>query len=468
MAGFSRNSAVTRSGRVVLERPIEVGRDFVAWLALFSAFLVMGCQQDDAVELRFWAMGREGEVVQELMPEFERENPGIRVRVQQIPWSAAHEKLITAHVGGSTPDLSQLGNTWVPEFAALRALEPLDRRLRSSSSIDSSAFFPGILETNRVHDRLFGVPWYVDTRVLFYRRDLMAEVGYDSIPDSWSEWKTAMVALKAHLGPDRYPIFLPINEWTVPVVLGLQAGSGLLNAPATRGAFAEDEFRSAYEFYLGLFADGLAPPVANNEIANFYQEFARGYVCMYVTGPWNLGEFRRRLPEELQDSWATAALPGPTGVSSGLSLAGGSSLVVYSRSKHKDEAWRLAEFLLRPEQQVKFWELTGDLPAHRAAWADSGLANDPYMHAFREQLERAVPTPKVPEWEQIAAKLQERTELATRRAAPAESVLTLLDADVDRLLEKRRWLIEHGRDVYRASAEPTDAEPAGAEGSGSR
>jgi multiple sugar transport system substrate-binding protein len=39
--------------------------------------------------LEFWAMGREGEVVQSLMPEFERHNPGIRVKIQQIPWSAA-------------------------------------------------------------------------------------------------------------------------------------------------------------------------------------------------------------------------------------------------------------------------------------------------------------------------------------------------------------------------------------------
>src|SRR5688572_5999209 len=51
------------------------------------------------VEIRFWAMGAEGEQVAKLVPQFERENPGIRVRVQQIPWTAAHEKLLTAHVG---------------------------------------------------------------------------------------------------------------------------------------------------------------------------------------------------------------------------------------------------------------------------------------------------------------------------------------------------------------------------------
>lgn len=51
---------------------------------------------DTPTTLRFWAMGREGEVVQALAVDFERENPGVRVDVQQIPWSAAHEKLLTA------------------------------------------------------------------------------------------------------------------------------------------------------------------------------------------------------------------------------------------------------------------------------------------------------------------------------------------------------------------------------------
>ena len=74
---------------------------------------------DGEVTLRFWGMGREGEVVQELARGFERDNPGIRVRVQQIPWTAAHEKLLTAHVGDATPDIAQLGNTWIAEFAAL-------------------------------------------------------------------------------------------------------------------------------------------------------------------------------------------------------------------------------------------------------------------------------------------------------------------------------------------------------------
>src|SRR5262249_35859473 len=96
------------------------------------------------VVIDFWGMGREGEVAQQLMPEFEREHPGVRVHVQQIPWTAAHEKLLTAYVGHASPDVAQLGNTWVPEFVALDALVPLDSALRTTPSVAASDYFPGI------------------------------------------------------------------------------------------------------------------------------------------------------------------------------------------------------------------------------------------------------------------------------------------------------------------------------------
>lgn len=413
-------------------------------LLVLFAVLLCGCAgSEDTTRstLRFWAMGREGEVVVELVRDFEHEHPDIAVRVQQIPWSAAHEKLLTSFVGRSTPDLAQIGNTWIAEFAALRALEPLDSRVASSGSLDSASFFPGIWETNIIDGAVFGVPWYVDTRVLFYRKDILEEAGYSTIPATWSGWREAMAASKAVVGQNRYAIFLPINEWTQPVILGLQAGSPLLADNAARGAFSESAFRRAFAFYLDIFRDGFAPPVANTEIANIYQEFTRGYFAMYITGPWNIGEFRRRLPPEMKDDWTTAPLPGPDD-GRAVSLAGGASLVLFESSRQKDAAWRLIEYLSQPEQQLRFYKLSGDLPARLEAWRDSTLLHDQQAAAFGEQLRRVVPTPKIPEWEQIATRLQEHAERAIRGVVLPESALAALDRDVDRILEKRRWLLE--------------------------
>jgi multiple sugar transport system substrate-binding protein len=390
-------------------------------------------------------MGREGEVVEELAREFERENPGVAIEVQQIPWTAAHEKLLTAFVGNSTPDMAQLGNTWVSEFVQLNALEPLGARVAASAEVKQASYFPGVWDTNVIDGELYGLPWYVDTRVLFYRRDVLQRAGYDSVPATWEEWKRAMQAMKRELGAERYPILLPMNEWVPVAILGLQAGSPLLADDATRGAFRDPPFRKAFEWYVDLFREGLAPPVRDSEIANLYQEFARSSICMYITGPWNMGEFQRRLPPELQNAWATAPLPSPDAEWPGASVAGGSSLVLFKRSEHHDTAWRFVEFLSRPEQQIRFHHLSGDLPARIEAWADSGLANDPHVRAFRVQLGRAIPTPKIPEWEQIASLLQERTELAVRGGTSIEETLTIIDNDANKILEKRRWILERAR-----------------------
>ncbi len=404
-----------------------------ALLLLVAAALGCGKQSESAT-LRFWAFGREGEVVQELVRGFEREHPGVRVRVQQIPWTAAHEKLLTAIVGRATPDVAQLGNTWIPEMVTLGALAPV------TGGLPDSSYFPGILATNRVNDTVYGVPWYVDTRVLFYRKDILAQAGYHSVPETWAGWLDAMRAIKRVVGPSKYAIFLPLNEWPPMAILGLQQGSPLIDANGF-GVFRQPEFARAFDFLLTLFREGLAPPVTSTEIANLHQEFGRGTFSMYITGPWNLGEFRRRLPIELQDAWGTAPLPGPNGATSGVSLAGGSSLVVFRASKQARLALELVRYLSRPEQQARFYRLTGDLPARREAWADSALAADREADAFRVQLGRAVPTPMVPEWEQVTTKLMDRTEAAVRGSQSPADALAALDADVDRLLERRRFLL---------------------------
>jgi multiple sugar transport system substrate-binding protein len=423
-----------------LLRPSAAICGSIALLAISTA-----CERADGareVTIRFWAMGAEGEQVAKLVPQFERENPGIRVRVQQIPWTAAHEKLLTAHVGKSTPDVAQLGNTWIPEFEALGALRPLGPLIERSSVIRGQSFFPGIWATNVVDDTVYGIPWYVDTRVLFYRKDLLAQAGWREMPTTWADWRRAMEDIKRTVGKDRWAIFLPTNEWAQPAVLGMQAGSPILKDGGRWGAFSDPEFLRAFEFYLSLYRDGLAPVYGNTDVANLFQEFERGLFVFYITGPWNIGEFGRRLPAELQDDWATAPLPGPTGAESGLSTAGGSSLVLFRESEHPNEAWKLIEFMSRPEIQVRFYQLTGDLPPRLEAWEDTVLSRNDKAHAFREQLDRVQPVPLVPEIELIMAKLIEYAEQSIRGGVPPAEAMRRLDAEVDNILEKRRWILE--------------------------
>jgi multiple sugar transport system substrate-binding protein len=259
------------------------------------------------------------------------------------------------------------------------------------------------------------------------------------MPTTWTDWRQAMKKIKSQMTARQYPLLIPVTEWRPPVILGVQAGSPLLRDNGLYGGFHELPFRKGFDFYLGLFHDGLAPAFSASEISNIYQEFERGNIAMYISGPWQIGEFTNRLPKAMQDKWMTAPLPGMDGP--GVALAGGASLSLYRRSAHKREAWLLMEYLSRPDVQLRFYKLTGDLPARREAWRDTTFANNRYARAFRDQLDRVVPTPKVPEWEQIANKVLEYGEKAVRGRMTVDQALVALDRDVDGLLEKRRWLM---------------------------
>ena len=394
----------------------------------------------------------------ELIPAFESQHPGQHVRVQQMPWLGAHEKLLTAVVAESTPDIAPLGNTWIAEFAMIGALEALDARVAGSAVIDPRDYFEGAWETNRLVGTQYGVPWYVDTRLLFYRRDLLAEAGFERPPQTWAEWHTMLVALRAGFDArgerQRAPLYLPIHEPEPLIALALQQGEPLLRDGDRFGNFRSAGFRRALEFYVSLFGGRLAPRIGV-EIGNLFDEFARGNFVFYIGGPWQIGEFARRLPPELQDSWATAPLPGIDGL--GSSLAFGSSLVVFSGSKKKDAAWQLIEYLSRPEVQRRFYQLTGDLPPRRESWRGPELTNDPHTGAFRSQLERIEATPPIPEWERIMAEIRIMGELAARERVSVDAAAAELDERTDRILGKRRWLLERQRPAVGARA-PSSAE----------
>ena len=403
-----------------------------------ATLALAGCTRASDRVLRFWAMGREGEVVGELLADFQREQPGLTVRVEQLPWSAAHEKLLTAFAGDATPDLAQLGNTWIAEFAALDALQPLQPWLDADRSIAAADYFDGIWRTNQVDGKLFGLPWYVDTRLLFYRRDLFARAGVQAMPDTWSGFAQALDALQR--AGTAHPLLLPVQEFEPLLALALQPDEPLLRDGGRFGNFRGAGFKRALQFYMERFARGHAPSTSGGDIANLWQEFGRGTFACFISGPWNIGELDRRLPANLRTSWGTAELPGPNGP--GASTAGGSSLVVFRRSRRQADAMRLLSYLSRPDVQLRFYALTGDMPPRRSAWASAPLAGDTRARAFAAQLERAKPSPAVPEWERIAQEMQLVATRAVAERWTVDQACATLDARVDGFLAKRRWMLE--------------------------
>jgi multiple sugar transport system substrate-binding protein len=407
-------------------------------IAAGAAAATIGCSRGGDV-LRFWAIGREGEMAGQLAEDFMRRNPGIRIDVQKMPLTAAHEKLLTAYAGEALPDVCQVGNTWLAEFEALDALEPLESFV-TGSNFPVGDYFPAILDSNRLDGKLVGIPWYVDTRLLFCRTDMIKEAGFDSPPASWDEWRQMLGAIKENVGPNRYSVLLPINEYDQIMILGLQQQDELLRDNGRYGNFRSPGFHRALSFYDEIFDRGWAPRMSNTQISNVWDEFGNGLYAFYMSGPWNIAEFKRRLPERLQDDWITAPMPGPDGP--GYSNAGGSSLVIFRASKMKEQAWKFIEYLSDVETQRRFYELTGDIPPRVETWESPILTSSPYSLAFRTQLDRVRSPPRVPEWERICQELRMAQERVVLGASTVEQASIDLDRKADSILEKRRWMMD--------------------------
>ncbi len=413
-------------------------RRFGLALAALGATVPAACARP-ATPLRVWAMGVEGEALGAFARRFEAAHPSEPMRVQALPWGAAHEKLLTAFAADDLPDIIALGNTWVAEFAALGALEPLNARL-AGSPVQFGQVFGGARQSVTIHDEVLGVPWYVDTRLLFYRSDLLNEAGFSKVADNWVDWDVQLAALSSGKREGRYSLLMPINEYEPLVALCLQADTPILIDNTTRGGFQQKGVRDSFAYAASLYARNFAARVTHSEVTDLYSAFARGDYAFYITGPWNLAEFARRLPAGLKNAWATAPLPGPRG--RGASSAGGVSMCISRSSKQKDRAFRFLEYMATTSQQADFYKVTGDLPSDQTAWPVAGLMNDVRLHAFFEQLNLAKPVPQVPEWERIANEMVAALERVVRGLTDLDAALKGLDEFAWTTLAKRRALLQ--------------------------
>jgi multiple sugar transport system substrate-binding protein len=341
--------------------------------------------------ITMWAMGAEGEALPDFVKTFEEANPGVEVEVTAIPWDAAYSKFQTAIAGGNTPDIAMVGSTWMADFGDAFQTVPTD--------LDTSGMFPGAVESTKIDDRATGVPWYVDTRVLYYRTDLAAEAGWTTAPTTWDELHQMAADMKSKAGA----------EWGMRFPAGNDSFQGTLWMPWSNGVELEDgsnwtldspQAVEAYEYYQSFYTDGIANPAADRSAGAQEADFVSGATPMLIDGPFLIGSLEKLGGEGFSDKFTTAVLPTKE---SSVSFSGGAHLAVFDNSDNAESAWKLAQWLSEPETQTAWYEATGDLPAVQQAWQSDALTSQPTLAAFGTQLETARAVPATSTWVQVAA-----------------------------------------------------------------
>jgi multiple sugar transport system substrate-binding protein len=363
--------------------------------------------------LTVWAMGTEGENLPKLIDQFKQANPGVNVTVTPIPWDAAHNKFSTAITANSVPDAAMVGTTWMGEFADLGALDP------TPQGFDNSGFYPGALDTTKVAGTQYGVPWYVETRLVFYRKDLAAKAGFSTPPTDWDGLKAMAKAMKDKAGA-KYGINLqPGGEgsWQTVMPFAWSAGANITGDDQKSFTFDTPEMQEGLKYYQSFFTEKLAgtdlPP--NQTEA----QFVSGQVPMFISGPWMAGSVAKAGGAAIKPNIGVFQLPKNK---TATSFVGGSDFVVFKASKNKDSAWKLVKWLSDAKTQASWFKMSSDLPAVKSAWQDPSIASDPLLPVFGKQLDDAKAPPAIVNWEQVASAFDTEIEkMAKTGQSPADT-----------------------------------------------
>jgi multiple sugar transport system substrate-binding protein len=371
-----------------------------------------------------WAMGAEGEKLPDLTKEFEAANPGVKVEVTAIPWDAAHDKFTTAITANKTPDVAMVGTTWMGEFAGMDAIDP------TPAEIDTSVFFDGAQKTTEVAGTSYGIPWYVETRLVYYRTDLAEKAGITTPPTDWAGLKDMAKAMQDKAGAT-WGMGMQAGgtgSWQSVMPFGWSAGADLTKDDGKAYNFDSPELLKASEYYQSYFTDGIADKAAP-ATPTTEPDFVSGKVPMFISGPWMMSAVEAAGGgEAFKEKYDVMQIPADVTSSS---FVGGSNLVVFKNTENRDSSWKLVQWLGDAETQVTWYGMSTALPSVKSAWQDPALTADTKLAVFGKQLETAQAPPSFPTWEQVVTSFDSEMEKVTKTGADPAAALTTVQAQAE-------------------------------------
>ncbi|WP_329122317.1 sugar ABC transporter substrate-binding protein [Streptomyces sp. NBC_01465] len=406
----------------------------VAAIGLASALTLTACGSSGGADvaadkkqtLTVWAMGAEGEKLGDVAKAYNKTHPNITIKVTPVGWDVAHQKLVAAAAAGTLPDVAQMGGSYMGEFADMGVLEPVDTK-----TFKQGDFFPAAWNQGVVDSTAYGVPWYVDTRVLYYRTDLAEKAGITKAPANWSEMEKLADAYQNKAGTkwglNIQPSGLDTVQNFYPFLYS--AGGAIVDDSGKKAVFDSPETVKALKEYGSYFDKGLAKKSVQPGY-DVIKDFGNGSVPMFFGGPWQTGLINDGQPQ-LKGKWAVAKIPADK---SSVSMAGGSSLVISKDSEHKAAAKEFITYLTDTKGQSDWFQRSKDLPANTAAWKSGDLATDPSLKIYGEQMASAKTSPPLAKWTEITSKVDSAIESVTQGKSSAEDAAKKAQSEIESLL----------------------------------
>lgn len=447
-------------------------RFFQNILAVLFAFLIFGCASDDSDRkevLQFWIMPNSPDPLtdmQHLLRNFEQENPGIEVQVTVLDWSVAWTRITAVASTQSGPDVVQMPTTWAASITAMDALLPLDSLVGVSGG--DSIFAPVSMKFAKPvgEKHITSVPWFLDVRPLYFRRDVLSKVGID--PEkirNRNDFRTALSQIrKANLNIEGLPIS-PIgypgkHDWNVihnfaPWIWG--AGGDFLDSSARESRLASKESENGILFYLGLVRDGFNSrrnlSKNTNQVSMDFDEGRLAFwfdvtnKTLYLDSPRFLGGSSKNVTAR---NYSCMLPPSAPPGKEPYYFAGGSNLSVFRFSPHRRAAMALVKYLsARSDVQLSLARVTGFLPALLSTYEYPFFKEDARREVFQQMIFHLRSYPAVPYWGEIETEILLRRfgnifDLITsspENAWPEKEILAEIraaDGEINRFIRRQR------------------------------
>ncbi|WP_405461305.1 extracellular solute-binding protein [Streptomyces sp. NBC_00101] len=334
--------------------------------------------------------------LQRFEKEFETQHQGTDLDIQIQEWDGIGEKITAALASKDAPDVIEVGNTQVAQYAQSGGVLDLSDKV---PELEGTDWLPGLAEPGKVDGKQFGVPWYAANRVVIYNKDLFAKAGVTAPPRTREEWLE--ITGKLDKG-GKQGIYLPGQNWYTLAGFVWEEGGELAvkDGDTWRGALGSPEALRGMEFYQRLQALGEGPEDADEANPPQADVFARGDVAQIIAVPGGAKIVEQANPA-LAGKLGFFPIPGRTAGTPGATFTGGSDLIVPVASAHQDAAYEVVRALAGEKEQTELARTMSYVP-NRTSLAGV-LKDDEGNAAMAAAAARGRATPNSPEWAAVEA-----------------------------------------------------------------
>ncbi|MFC4857819.1 extracellular solute-binding protein [Actinophytocola glycyrrhizae] len=390
--------------------------------------VLAACGSDDGSgdggrqDLTVWLMKDTAtdDFVENFEAEFERDHPEYTLNVQIQEWDGITEKVTGALASTDPPDVIEVGNTQVAQYAASGGVTDLSDRVGDLNGAD---WLPGLAEPGAVDGKQFGIPFYAANRVVIYRTDLFAAKGITP-PATRAEWLTATAALNQG---GTQGIYLPGQNWYVLAGFVWDEGGDLAvrDGESWKGALGTPEALAGADFYRRIQALGNGPKDSDEAKPQQTDVFAQGNVAQLIAVP-GAAKLVTAANPDLEGKLGFFPIPGKSAAEPGAVFTGGSDLIIPVASARQDGAYAVVKALTGEKWQVELATTMNYVP-NRTSLADA-VDDDPGAAAMAAGAANGHATPNSPNWTAVEARNPIK-EFLTKVLTGADPRTAAADAD---------------------------------------